>query len=435
VLEKMQNHIKSRFPFLEKSKILIAISGGMDSVVLTNLCHKMKLNFALAHCNFNLRGKESDADEDFVLQLAEDLNLEVFIESFDTENYAKEQQLSIQMAARELRYTWFNELMEQLKFDYLLTAHHADDNLETFLINLSRGTGLEGLTGIPEINGTIVRPLLTFSRNELEVYAIENKISWREDSSNITTKYLRNKIRHDVIPALKVANPQVLQNFNKTLTFLQDSNEIIEDRIVEIQKKVVSVEEDMIRMNIKKIQKLSNSKAYLYQLLKDFNFTEWDDVTALLTAQSGKQVFSETHRLLKDRDTLILSENVLINDVKISIPEIEGQVKTPLGTLNFGTVSKINKSNDTAIYVDLDTLKFPLTIRKWEEGDFFYPFGMKGKKKLSKYFKDEKLSLIEKEHIRLLCSGTDIVWIVGKRADERFKVTDKTKTILKIELK
>jgi len=203
---------------------------------------------------------------------------------------------------------------------------------------------------------------------------------------------------------------------------------------VEIQKKVVSVEEDMITMNIKKIQKLSNPKAYLYQLLKDFNFTEWDDVTALLKAQSGKQVFSDTHRLLKDRDTLILSENVLINDVKISIPEIEGQVKTPLGTLNFGTVSQINKSNDTEIYVDCDKLEFPLIFRKWEEGDFFYPFGMKGKKKLSKYFKDEKLSLIEKEHISLLCSGTDIVWIVGKRADERFKVTDKTKTILKIEL-
>lgn len=434
MLEKIQNHIKSRFPFLEKSKLLIAISGGMDSVVLTHLSHKLQLNIALAHCNFNLRGDESDADEDFVLQLAEDLNLEVFIESFDTETYASNHQLSTQMAARVLRYAWFNELMEQLHFDYLLTAHHADDNLETFLINLSRGTGLEGLTGIPEINGTIVRPLLAFSRQELEVYAIENKISWREDSSNITTKYLRNKIRHDVIPALKEANPQVLQNFNKTLSFLQDSNEIIEDRIVEIQKKVVSVDEDLITMNIKKIQKLSNPKAYLYQLLKDFNFTEWDDVTALLTAQSGKQVFSETHRLLKDRDILILSENVLINDVKINIPEIEGQVKTPLGTLNFGTVSKINKSNDTAIYVDLDTLKFPLTFRKWEEGDFFYPFGMKGKKKLSKYFKDEKLSLVEKEQIGILCSGQDIIWIVGKRADERFKVTENTKQILKIEL-
>ncbi len=431
----MQNHIKSRFPFLENSKVLIAISGGMDSVVLTHLCHKMKLNFALAHCNFNLRGDESDADEDFVLQLAEDLNLEVFIESFDTETYAKDHQLSTQMAARNLRYAWFNELMDQLQFDYLLTAHHADDNLETFLINLSRGTGLEGLTGIPEINGTIVRPLLAFSRQELEAFAIENKITWREDSSNITTKYLRNKIRHDVIPALKEANPQVLQNFNKTLSFLQDSNEIIEDRIVEIQKKVVSVEEDKIRLNVKKLQKLSNPKAYLYQLLKDFNFTEWDDVTALLTAQSGKQVFSETHRLLKDRGTLILTENVSKkSDITILIPENETQVETPQGTLCFETVKQINISNASTIYVDCDTLEFPLTFRKWEEGDFFYPFGMKGKKKLSKYFKDEKLSLVEKEQIGILCSGQDIIWIVGKRADERFKVTENTNQILKIEL-
>jgi tRNA(Ile)-lysidine synthase len=432
VLEKIQNHIKSRFPFLENSKLLIAISGGMDSVVLTHLCHKMKLNFALVHCNFNLRGEESDADEDFVLQLAEDLNLEVFIENFDTETYAKTHKLSTQMAARELRYSWFNDLMDQLHFDYLLTAHHADDNLETFLINLSRGTGLEGLTGIPEINGTIVRPLLTFSRQELEAYAIENKMGWREDSSNMTTKYLRNKIRHDVIPALKEANPQVLQNFNKTLSFLQDSYEIIEDRIAEIQKKVVSVEDDLVTLDIKKLQKLYNPKAYLYQLLKDFNFTEWDDVTALLKAQSGKQIFSETHRLLKDRETLILSKRVTKNDVSIRILENETQSDAPFGILQIEDVDKITTNDFNSIYVDKHLLKFPLKLRKWIKGDYFYPFGMQGKKKLSKYFKDEKLSLIDKENVWLLCSEDDIVWIINRRADNRFKVTEKTNQILKI---
>lgn len=436
----MQNHLKSRFPFLEKSKLLIAISGGMDSVVLTHLCYKMKLNFALAHCNFNLRGEESDADEDFVLQWAEDLDVEVFIESFDTETYAKDHQLSTQMAARELRYAWFNDLMEQLHFDYLLTAHHADDNLETFLINLSRGTGLEGLTGILEINSNIVRPMLKFSRQEIATYAQENNIKWREDSSNISTKYLRNKIRHDVIPALKETNPQLLQNFNKTLSFLKDSNEIIEDSIVRIQKKVVSVEGDLVKLNIRKLQKLSNPGAYLYQLLKDFNFTEWNDVTNLLEAQSGKQVFSETHRLLKDRDTLILSEIISNDKVLINISEKEKQVETPFGKLNFKTVKNIDKTNESTIYVDKEKLKFPLTFRKWEEGDYFYPYGMKGKKKLSKYFKDEKLSLIEKEQSWLLCSGPDnhrddIVWVVGKRTDDRFKVTEKTSQILKIELR
>ena len=434
VLEKMQNYIKTQFPFLEKGKLLIAISGGLDSVVLANLFHKLKFNFALAHCNFNLRGEESNADEDFVLQFAEDLNVEVYVESFDTEAYAKTHQLSTQMAARELRYSWFNDLMEQLKLDYLLTAHHADDNLETFLINLSRGTGLEGLTGIPEINCNIVRPMLTFSRQDIEVYANENKLKWREDSSNISTKYLRNKLRHDVIPALKETNPQLLQNFNKTLSFLKDSNEIIEDHIAEIQKKVVTLDGDLIILDNKKLLKLSNPKAYLYQLLKDFNFTEWDDVTDLLNAQSGKQVFSETHRLLKDRNTLILSERITNVDVSLTISENENEIETPLGKMTLKTVKQLKKALQSTIFVDKEKIQFPLTLRKWEEGDYFHPFGMKGKKKLSKYFKDEKLSLIEKEQTLVLCSGKNILWVVGKRADDRFKVTVNTSQILKIEI-
>ena len=430
----MQNHIKSQFPFLEKSRLLIAISGGLDSVVLAHLCHKMKLNFSLAHCNFNLRGDESDADEDFVLQIAEDFNVEVFVESFETKTYAETHQLSTQMAARELRYAWFNELMEQLHFDYLLTAHHADDNLETFLINLTRGTGLEGLTGIPEINGNIIRPILPFSREEIESYAKSNKLNWREDSSNITTKYLRNKLRHDVIPALKETNPQLLQNFNKTLSFLKDSNEIVEDRIAELQKKIVTIDGDLILFNIKKLQKLSNPKAYLYQLLKDFNFTEWDDVTNLLSAQSGKQVFSETHRLLKDRDVLILSKILSKDKILINISENDYEIQTPMGKLTFEDVKRINSTIEAIIYVDKKKLQYPLMLREWEEGDYFQPFGMEGKKKLSKFFKDEKMSLIEKEQSLLLCSGKDIVWIVGKRADDRFKVTEKTSQILKIQL-
>ena len=430
----LESHIKNDLSFLSESKLLIAISGGLDSVVLTHLCHQLKLNMALAHCNFNLRGAESDADEDFVLQLAEDLNVEVFIESFDTETYASEHQISIQMAARELRYTWFNDLTEQLKFEYVLTAHHADDNLETFLINLSRGTGLEGLTGIPEINNNIVRPLLPFSRKQLEIYAKENKLKWREDSSNASTKYLRNKIRLDVIPALKEMNPQLLQNFNKTLSHLKDSNEIIEDCIVNVQKNMVTVDGETVILYIKKLLKLSNPKAYLYQLLKDFNFKEWDDVTNLLKAQSGKQLYSETHRLLKDRDYLLLTQLSSNEFEKILIPENEIYIITPIGSLNFKSVKQINKSNASTIYVDKEKLKFPLTLRKWEEGDYFIPFGMKGKKKLSKYFKDEKMSLLQKEHVLVLCSGKDIIWVLEKRADDRFKVTDKTSQILKIAI-
>ncbi len=428
-----ENHINNRLPFLRDAKLLVAISGGLDSVVLTYLCHKSGLKFALAHCNFNLRGDESDADEDFVLQLAEDWDLEVFIESFETEEFAKEHSLSTQMAARELRYEWFFELAEQLKFDYILTAHHADDNLETFLINFTRGTGLDGLTGIPEMNGNIIRPLLSFSREDLEVYAIGEKIKWREDSSNASNKYLRNKLRHDIIPTLKQMNPQLLQNFQKTISHLQGSQEIFDDAITRIQKKVVSVEEDVIKLDIKKLKKLSNPKAYLYELLKDFNFTEWDDVSNLLKAQSGKQVFSSTHRLLKDRHFLLLKEIQTENaDCSFDIDESDLSITTAIGVMFIEEVEKVLNYDAHKVYLDKNKLKFPLKVRKWQEGDYFYPSGMKGKKKISKYFKDEKLSLIEKENTWVLCSKNDIVWVIGRRVDERFKAKPELTQILKI---
>lgn len=435
MLQTFQKHLDKNLNMLHGSRLLLAISGGLDSVVLTHLCHQLKLKVSLAHCNFNLRGVESDADEEFVLALADDLKLDVFIESFETETYAKVQGISIQMAARELRYSWFFELAEQLDFDYILTAHHADDNLETFLINLTRGTGLEGLIGIPEVSDKIVRPLLPFSRESLETYAQMEHIEWREDASNASTKYLRNKLRHDIIPTLKQMNPQLLQNFQTTISNLQDSQDLIDDAVVKIQKKIVTVDDDQIKLDIKKLKKLSNPKAYLYQLLKDFNFTAWDDVVNLLNAQTGKQVFSPTHRLLKDREFLLLSEsNSESDDHPISVQNEDKEITTPFGRLTFNEVDAISKTSKNTIYIDADQLNFPLSIRNWQEGDLFYPIGMKGKKKLSKYFKDEKLSLIDKENVWILFSGEDVVWIIGRRPDERFKVTGNTKTILKIEV-
>lgn len=436
MLEAFRRHLDSDLDFLQNSRLLLAISGGLDSVVLAHWCHQLNLDVSFAHCNFNLRGSESDADEAFVLALSEDLEREIFIESFETEIYAKEEGISIQMAARELRYDWFSELADQLDFDYILTAHHADDNLETFLINFTRGTGLEGLTGIPEVSDRIVRPLLPFSRETLEIFATAEHIKWREDSSNASTKYLRNKLRHDVIPILKQMNPQLLQNFQTTISNLHDSQELIEDAVIKVQKKVVEVADDQIKLNIQKIRKLSNPKAYLYQILKDFNFTAWNDVLNLLDAQSGKQVFSSTHRLLKDRDFLLLSEiGVASNEMSISISKDDKEVTTLVGHLFFDQVDAIYETSKNYIYADEDQLKFPLTLRKWEEGDFFYPLGMTGKKKLSKYFKDEKLSLMDKENVWILFSGEEVVWIIGKRADDRFKVTEKTTNILKIELR
>ncbi|WP_452229076.1 tRNA lysidine(34) synthetase TilS [Lacinutrix sp. MEBiC02404] len=433
-----KEHINQNLPFLQESKLLIAISGGLDSVVLTHLCHRANLNFALAHCNFNLRGNESDGDQDFVLQLAEDLQVEVFTQSFDTNTFAETNRVSTQMAARELRYDWFEALCEQLQFDYILTAHHADDNLETFLINLTRGTGLDGLTGIPEVNENVVRPLLKCTREEIENFAKSNNFKWREDSSNASTKYLRNKLRHDVIPVLKEMNSELLQNFETTQNNLQDSKSIIEDAIIGVQKKVVSVEDGIIKFDIKKLQKLSNSKAYLFELLKEFGFTAWNDVYHLLDAQSGKQVFSNTHRLLKDRAYLLLTEvdsNVASSAVeRLFIEENTKKLKTDLGVLFFDEADAILGKHTNVSFVDKDLLKFPLSVRKWKKGDYFYPLGMQGKKKLSKFFKDEKYSLVEKEKTFVLCSGEDIVWVINKRGDNRYKVTEKTENILKITL-
>lgn len=436
-MDQFQNHILTKFPFLTTSRLILAISGGMDSVVLTNLCHQLKLNFALAHCNFNLRGDESDADEDFVFQLAEELDLEVFVESFDTKAYAEEHKVSIQMAARDLRYHWFQELSEQLGFDYILTAHHADDNLETFLINLTRGTGLDGLTGIPEVNENVVRPLLAFSRETIEVYARENKLKWRDDSSNALTKYLRNKLRLDVIPVLKDINPNLLQNFQTTLENLNDTADIVEESLNAVLKRaIISIDATEIRFKVGEFKKLNNPKAYLHEFLKDYGFSEWNDVLNLLDAQSGKQVFSSSHRLLKDRDVLILKELITEeNNGPFLLSEKDTKFQIQLGTLCFKKVSKIENTHSNIIYIDKKKIKFPLSLRKWEEGDYFFPLGMKGKKKLSKYLKDEKLSLIDKEKIWLLCSEDSIVWVLGKRADDRFKVTENTKEILKFEIK
>ena len=435
MLNHLKTHIEKRLGFLNQSKLLIAISGGIDSVVLTHLCHKLGLNISLAHCNFNLRGKESDADEGFVLELAENLELEVFVQRFDTELYAKDNKRSIQMAARELRYSWFSELAEQLKFDFILTAHHADDNLETFLINFTRGTGLEGLTGIPEVNDKFVRPLLSFSSKVIETYARTNNIKWRDDSSNKSVKYLRNKLRHEVVPILKEINPGLLQSFQTTLNNLNESSEIVEESIdVFLKKAIESIGDKEVRFKISEFKKLNNPKPYLFESLKEFGFNEWNDVVGLLDAETGKQVFSPTHRLIKNREYLLLSEINLEESISISISDNVSQVETPFGILFFDEADAIFGERTNIIFADKDALNFPLTIRQYKAGDVFHPLGMTGKKKVSKYFKDEKLSLLDKENTWLLCSGDDIVWVINRRADNRFRITESTKRILKIEL-
>ena len=436
MIQKLTAHINTNVPFLKDKKLLIAISGGLDSVVLYHILTSLNFNISLTHCNFNLRGKESYLDEEFVNNLSQKTSNQIFIKSFDTEKYSKENKLSTQIAARELRYTWFQELVEKHNFDYILTAHHADDNLETFLINLTRGTGLEGFTGIPKINGNIVRPLLPFSREEILKYAKENKIEWREDASNASTKYTRNKLRHQVIPVLKEINPSLLSSFKKTLENLQESQQILEDRIEEVSSEIIETKEAITKINIDKIQQLSNPKAYLYQLLKNHSFTEWNDVYDLLSAQSGKQVFSKTHRLLKDRDFLILSRKTDVNldavERSFDINKDELEITNPIH-LTFETVKQKSTENKQTIYVDKDLLKYPLLVRKWQNGEYLYPTKMQGKKKLSKFFKDDKFSLLEKENTWLLCNADNqIIWVINHRQDRRFSTTSSTRKTLKI---
>lgn len=435
MLEKLQQHIADQFPFLKESKLLIAISGGLDSVVLTQLLHTLGFDISLAHCNFNLRDLESDADEAFVKKIGMDLNLPTFTKSFDTKEYAKTQKTSTQIAARALRYAWFKELQEEYQFDYVATAHHLDDNLETFIINLSRGTGLEGLTGIPAINKTIVRPLLPFSRQEILDYAKAQHIVWREDQSNASTKYVRNKIRHQITPILKELNPNLLDAFEKTSSYLKGSQQIIDEHIRQIRKDTSTTDiYGNVVFDIAKLKKLPHLNAYLFELLKPYNFTAWNDVAAVFTAQSGKQVFSKSHRLLKDRDTMLLTK--LPQNSTFSITEISestSEVMTPL-QLSFKNTSEQEVKTSNAIYLDRKKLKFPLIIRRWQQGDYFYPTGMQGKKKLSKFFKDEKYSLVDKENTWLLCSENQIVWVIAKRQDRRFIANRDTATILKVQL-
>jgi tRNA(Ile)-lysidine synthase len=433
--QKFLSHINQNFPFLNGKKLLLATSGGLDSMVMVDLFHKLNYSIAIAHCNFQLRGVESFEDQAFVQNYSEVNKIESFVTQFDTEAFAEDYKLSTQVAARELRYSWFYELSDTENFDYILTAHHADDNLETLLINFVRGTGLDGLTGIPAQNDIVIRPLLIFSRQEIEYYAKENNIEWREDSSNASDKYLRNKIRHNLVPILKELNSDFLSSFQKTQKYLQESKTMADDASIMIYQQVAEENGEDIHFDLNQLKKLPNYRSYLYQWLKEFGFSAWDDIYDLVESQSGKQVFSNEFRLLKNRDFLILSPiNFVDESEEYFISKNQKEVKVPLN-LSFCNVSDISKESNTTIFVDEDKLWYPLVLRRWKEGDVFQPFGMEGKsKKVSKFFKDEKLSLLEKENMWLLCSDNQIVWIIGIRQDENFKIRKTTKNILKIRL-
>jgi len=433
VVTAFKKHITAHFPALADQKILVACSGGLDSIVLLHLLQKIGLTLGVAHCNFKLRGAHSDADLSFVETIAGNLGVPVFTTVFDTKTYAKTQGVSTQVAARELRYEWFYSTARANGYDRIATGHHADDDLETFFINLSRVTGLRGLTGIVSNTEQLIRPLLPFSRAQIMQFAKKEGLFWREDSSNSTRDYLRNKLRLDVIPAFKGVNKTVLQNFKQTQQHLKESQALLEDYITLVTKLVVSHTDAGYEIDSKQLQALPNTNTLLFELLYPYGFTDFKAIASILESEVGKKVLSKQYVLHKDRNHLVLTTKEQVVDSRVYCIDAKQQSCTIPIKLNFTKVAQVGEHEPHSLYVDAAKLTYPLKVRAWRLDDVFHPFGMKGKKKLTKFFKDEKLSLLSKNSVWVLESGDEIVWVIGLRPDDRYKVTSATNKVLKIQ--
>ena len=432
--EKLDKYIKQHHLFKREDKLILAISGGADSVALACLLKALNCNFIMAHCNFGLRKEESDSDEVFVKKLAKKLNVECVTSNFDTQNFATQNKLSIQMAARELRYKWFEALRLKLDCNFIVTAHHQDDDIETFFINLLRGTGIKGMLGIHPKKRNIIRPLLFARKDEIYDFLKENKIEYREDSSNKDDKYLRNKIRLHLIPLLEEINPSIKETITKDMDYLSGISEIYNTQINKQKGRLLKQEGSYFTISIVELEKLNPMPTYLYELLKPFGFFSVNDISIALQKQSGKQFFSSTYRLIIDRKKIIIQPIRKNEKIEIQIDKNDKECFSPI-QLGFSLSENLDIQNNVNIaMLDLSKLHFPLVLRKWEKGDFFFPLGMNGKKKLSDFFIDNKISIPEKEQIWVLCSANEIAWIVGLRLDYRFKITEKTKKAYIVQL-
>ena len=438
LLQRYQEFIKKENLFSPKDKLLLAVSGGIDSIVLCELCKQTKFDFEIVHCNFQLRGEESERDEKFVRQLGEKYEVEVKIKKFDTEKFAEENKMSIQETARVLRYEWFDELVNPPFNTYLLTAHHANDNAETLLMNFCRGTGLHGLTGIPVSYGNIRRPMLCFTRDEVVQFAKENNLEFVEDSSNLSIKYTRNLFRHEIIPSISKVYPQVNENLNDNINRFKEIEKLYKLSVSDIKKKLVKEKGSEWHIPVKQLMAYNN-RALIYEVITDFGFTEKqiDEVIKLSESDSGKYLDSPTfnYRIIKHRHWFIISS---VNSAESRMIIIEEKDKTVLfeqGMIEIERLQTANHKPQTTNQIaclDSKEIIFPLILRKWKTGDYFYPLGMMKKKKLSRFFIDQKLSKTEKEKTWVIEMDKKIIWVVGKRIDERFKVTEQTKSILKI---
>ncbi|MEC7863923.1 MAG: tRNA lysidine(34) synthetase TilS [Bacteroidota bacterium] len=433
MINKIQQDITNKDLFSKDNNLLLAISGGADSVCLFFVLKELGYNIELAHCNFNLRGKESDEDEYFVKELANKYGSKYHIKSFETQKYAHEQKISIQMAARTLRYKWFDELLTNNNLDFVITAHHKDDNVETFFINLIRGTGINGLCGIRAKNKNIIRPFLEISRQEIEHYLSQNNIKYRNDSSNSDVKYLRNKIRHQLMPLLKEMNPNIQQTIADEIFFIGGVNKVFQKEIDGIRERLLIEKEGVYRLNIADLIELTHLEVILFEILKYFGFSEINQIIKAISSQSGKQFFSDTYQIIIDREEIIISllENPQ-DDIEIFEKEIE--IQRPLSIKFSVSLDFVLDKNQSIAKLDFDKLSFPLRLRRWKNGDKFKPLGMHNFKKVSDFFIDEKYSLLDKQNQWILCSKNDIVWIVGNRIDDRYKIDTHTKKVYIAEL-
>ncbi len=431
--ELFQQHIAQLVPQFQEKKFLLAVSGGADSSVLAYLFHQYGLSFAIAHCNFHLRGEDSDKDMELVRKKAEQYGVLYFEKEFDTIAFQKQEGLSLEMAARQLRYDWFAQIDRD--FDYLVTAHNANDNAETFLLNMCRGTGLKGLTGIPEQKGKLLRPLLPFSSVQIRRFADEKGVEYRNDASNFSDAFQRNKIRLSVLPKLEELNSELISTFSRNIDLLKRQYDFYQQQMGNVLSSMVEKESDTLRISIEKLKKCEDPALVLYEILKDygFNTSSVEQILDSLVKSSGKLFYSSQYQVLKDRKYLIINliESVCTKEKSIeNIKDLE----------QLGFVVEESSMEDTPgyepnpaiLYVDAQKLNFPLILRYWREGDRFHPFGMKGSKKLSDFFIDQKINLLEKKSVPVLCSGDKIVWLVGYRGDDRFKIDNQTKKYYKI---